>query len=395
MSFVKTISNIKGSVKLEIEGYYIERFINICMNESIDIWNLQRESNIEMSLKCHLKDYKRIVKILKKVKCKMKVVEKNGIPFIINKYKKRKIFILLLILTILGIIISSGYIWNVEIDIENDLELENIENDLKDSGLIIGILKNNLDKDKVINEIRLKRDDVAWIGIEIVGTNAIVKLVKAEEKPEIVDTSKYSNIISEVTGNIEKINVQSGTANVKEGDTIKEGDVLVNGWMEGKYTGIRYVNAIAEIEARVWYTEHINIPYIVQENIETGNIEELYSIKINNFQINFHKGVSKFEIYDTMYLEKKLKLFSDFYLPISVVKQQNKEIEQQEKIYTKQEAIDLGIEEIEKKFEEQNQEEPNVINKVIDIHENQTSVDIFITYEVIENIGINKEIVLE
>ena len=43
---------------------------------------------------------------------------------------------------------------------------------------------------------------------------------------------------------------------MKVGDTINKGDILINGWMEGKYTGIRYVHAKGEIEAKVWYTKN-------------------------------------------------------------------------------------------------------------------------------------------
>src|SRR5699024_11537708 len=63
------------------------------------------------------------------------------------------------------------------------------------------------------------------------------------------------------------------------------------------------------------------------------NIEDLYSIKFNNFKINFHKGVSKFEIYDTIETEHKFKIFSDFYLPISIIKTTNKEVEEIRKMY--------------------------------------------------------------
>ena len=76
---------------------------------------------------------------------------------------------------------------------------------------------------------------------------------------DVVDEDEYCNIVSDKNGVITKINAQSGTANVKVGDTISEGDILINGWMEGKYTGVRYVHAKGEIEARVWYTKNKTI----------------------------------------------------------------------------------------------------------------------------------------
>ena len=42
-----------------------------------------------------------------------------------------------------------------------------------------------------INKIRLSRDDVAWIGITVKGTNAIVKVKEADKAPNILDENKY------------------------------------------------------------------------------------------------------------------------------------------------------------------------------------------------------------
>ena len=39
---------IFGYVRVEVEGYYIERFINICQNKKILIWNLKREKGVKL-----------------------------------------------------------------------------------------------------------------------------------------------------------------------------------------------------------------------------------------------------------------------------------------------------------------------------------------------------------
>ena len=201
-----------------------------------------------------------------------------------------------MILLIFLIGISSNFVWNVDIREEKGHEIENIRQDVANAGLKIGELKAKVNTKEIINQIRLKRKDIAWIGIELKGTNAIVKIVKADEKPDIIDESDYCSIVSDKAGVITKINAQTGTANVKVGDTVNNGDVLINGWMEGKYTGIRYVHAKGEVEAKVWHTKSKKVLYNSTERKETGEIENKYSIKFDKFQINFNKRVSKFKI---------------------------------------------------------------------------------------------------
>lgn len=116
-----------------------------------------------------------------------------------------------------------------------------------------------------------------------------------------------------------------------------------------------------EVEAKVYYKESEKISYHQEITRETGNEENKYQIKFNNFQINFYKTLSNFKIYDTIYTEKNLKIFSNFYLPISVVKVTNKEQEKEEKDYSKEEAIDIGIEELSKKIEENIEQKENIL----------------------------------
>ena len=382
-----------GYLRVSVQGYYIERFINICRNEKITIWNLKRNKEIELLLNVRIGEFKKICKISKKTGCKIKIKNKKGLPFLLNRYKKRKIFLILLIMLVILIGVSSNFVWNVEIVEENGQKLENIEKDIEEAGLQVGKLKSKIDTKELINKIRLKRDDVAWIGIELKGTNAIVKLVKADQKPEIIDESEYCSIVSNKTGIITKINAQTGTANVKVGDTVKEGDVLINGWMEGKFTGVRYVHAKGEIEAKVWYTKSKKIPYNTTQIEETGNEETKYSIKIHNFEINLSKKLSKFKIYDTIEEENKIKLFSDFYLPISIVKTTYKEQEEKPKKYNIEEAKRLGIEELEKELEEEIADKNEIVNKNINAYEQEDGVEVYVTYEVLENIGTNEKIV--
>ena len=111
---------------------------------------------------------------------------------------------------------------------EDGKNIENLEQDLEENGLKVGELKSKVDTKGIINKIRLKRADIAWMGIELKGTNAIVKVIKADEKPEIINEEDYCNIVSNKVGVITKINAQNGTANVKVGDTVNVGTTLIN-----------------------------------------------------------------------------------------------------------------------------------------------------------------------
>lgn len=354
---------ILGYVKITVEGYYIERFINICTTNKILIWNLKREKGVKLHLNIGIKDFYRAVKVAKKLKCKIKIEKKRGIPFLINKYRKRKIFLISLILIIMTLYISSNFVWNIEIHIEENAQLENLEQDIKEAGLEIGMSKGKVNTQEIVNKIRLKRNDVSWIGISLKGTNAIVKAVKAKEAPEIIDEKDYCDIVAKKGGTITQIIAQNGTAQVKVGDQVQEGQILIQGIMEGKYTGIRYVHSLGEVKAIVQYTQTGQFPLKEEQKIKTGNKENKYGIKFNNFQINFYKTLSKFKIYDTIEEEKKFKIFSNLYLPISVIKLTNEELENFSKEYTIEEVTEKGTKQLDEKIEAEIEEKENILRK--------------------------------
>ena len=60
---------------------------------------------------------------------------------------------------------------------------------------------------------------------------------------------------------------------VNIGDEVEENQILIAGQMEGKYTGIRNVHSLGEVEAIVKYSKTEKIPLKTIEKVATGNNE--------------------------------------------------------------------------------------------------------------------------
>ena len=72
--FIKILlSYLIGYLVIEIEGYYIERYINICRNQGIAIWHLKRQEDIKLIFRARIQDFRELIKIAKKTKCKLKI----------------------------------------------------------------------------------------------------------------------------------------------------------------------------------------------------------------------------------------------------------------------------------------------------------------------------------
>ena len=356
------------------------------------LWNLKRENSIVLRASIHISDFKLLKRICKDTRCKVKIEKKKGFPFVIKKYKKRKVFIGLLIAIIFIIIGLSNFIWNIEVEGLETISKQDILNLAETEGLAVGKFKGKIDTKEVINKIRLERDDIAWVGIDVKGTNAIIKVVEADKKPEIVDEDDYCNIVADKDAIIRKVSAQNGTPLVKEGDVVKKGDIIIEGVFRGKYTGDRYVHAQGEVQAEVWYTSTQRVELQEVQKKETGEQETKYSVKLNNFHINFHKSIPKFEKYDTIETGKKLKLFSNFYLPIELVEYTYKEYEEVVVIHSIEEAKQIGIDRAEEELSEELKDK-EILDTQINTKSENGAIIVEVTYEVKEEIGVEEKIV--
>lgn len=211
MIFIILLKYIFGYVNISVEGYYIERFINTCISKSILIWNVKREKSTYMHANVGINDYKKLKQVAKKTKCKIKINDKKGLPFIMNKYRKRKIFFIFLIIILLTMYGTSKFVWNIEIEGNSEISKEEIIENLSEYGLKVGTLKSKINTQEIINQIRLERDDIAWMNIDLSGTNVIVKIVETTKKPDIIDTTEYCNIVANKKAQITKITATTGT----------------------------------------------------------------------------------------------------------------------------------------------------------------------------------------
>ena len=83
---------MKGFLRIRVSGFSPERFMNLCCNHGIMLWEIfpckeYYEMNISLS------QFYRLKPILRKTKTKVHIIKKNGFPFVLARWKKRKIFL--------------------------------------------------------------------------------------------------------------------------------------------------------------------------------------------------------------------------------------------------------------------------------------------------------------
>jgi len=309
MGLSSELKNMVGVATVQIEGFFTERFINLCRINNIKIWNIKNIVKGVVRFNINIYDFKKIRKIAKKTKCKVCVKNKKGLYFKFFKYRKRKIVLLLVALAIFVSIASSTFIWNIDIDGNSYISTDELRKALKESGIFIGSCKIGIDKKEVVNNVRVNVPDISWAGFEFDGTKAVLKVVektKLNEKDK--QNTNIGNIIVEKSGIITKIVPENGTAVFKPGSFVEAGTVVIEGVIYSKYIDPIKVPAkgIVKINSEYTFKKEYNYDEIIKS--KNGVVKYTIGVSINSKE-NMLNYLNKGKKYDITKSSKAINLF--------------------------------------------------------------------------------------
>lgn len=387
MSMLNNIKEMYGTVTVQIEGFFTERFINLCKINNIKIWNITTVVKGVVRFNINISDFKYLRKFAKKTKCKITIKDKRGIYFKLFKYRKRKIFFLLFLLLLFFSIFLSTFILRIDVEGNDKIESKQVIEALKNSGLYIGKNKLFFNKKETINLLRLNLPDVSWTGIDINGTNATVKIVEKVRLDENnVQNSTNGDIVASKEGIITKIVAENGTAKFKTGSYINKNDVAIEGKIYSMFMPTQSVPAKGIVQIESHYVYNNKYTYVVNEKEYTN--KKLYTIGISiNSKENMLNYLNKNKKYDITKNSKKIVIFGK---EISFDIYKCLEYNDISKKYSKDDLILIAKENGKKYLNDAVLKEcinGKLVDEKMDVEDNDDGINVKITYTVNEEVG--------
>lgn len=322
--------------KVEIDEKYLYRLLN--NSGEIRIRNI-----VLYDGKCSfIIDYSngvRLRELLKKLNIEILSWEDQGIYTAIINFAAIKTLIGVSMIFILLMLINSLFIWNISVDGNYSYSDRQIISFVHKNKITEGSTKVKIDCDKLEKEIRKKFDDISWVCAEIKGTNLIVHVKENYITDISVTEDKPYDIVANHDAVIESILVRSGKAMVKAGDSVKKGDILISGMVDvldesGTKIFSKFYNSDGDIIGKTVY-DYKDVEKINYTKKITKNKKTIYLPSILNYKwIKLKKKNNS----DLIYSEKKLKMFGNYYLPISIQKYTTVNYINEKATYSKEQA---------------------------------------------------------
>ena len=117
---------------------------------------------------------------------------------------------------------TSQFVTDIYIQVPEGIKKEDIRKELYNAGLKPGVYKKNIDRKSIRDKVMLEFDEVAYVSINVKGTNIFVTVTKKAESLKSNDDSNYCNVIAQKNGIIEKVIPRSGKALVDQGKLYKK-----------------------------------------------------------------------------------------------------------------------------------------------------------------------------
>lgn len=347
---------LSGYVCVELTGYATERFLNLCTNHDINLWNMDHKEDTYIFC-MSLEDFRKIRPMVKKTRTKIRITKRCGLPFFLYRYRKRKMFLLGLLLCVGIVYAFSCYVWNIEICGNSTLSDDTVYRYLESEKIRIGTAKGKVDCEKLEAKIRQHFSNVIWTSVRLEGTKLTVDVKEnlitqePQEKQE-TETEEAQDLVADKDAVILSIVTRNGTPKVKAGDKVKKGKALVLGRIDiyndaKEIAGYQYCKADADIVAQTSYPYRYEVPTLVQKKAYTGKEKKRYSFWYRNKYIGLYQSGISYRFYDKESEKEQLCVMENFYLPFYIQTDIYREYQMKNHKIDKKEAKKMAADNLE------------------------------------------------
>ena len=295
----KWVNLLRGTVVVTGRGNFPERLVNLCAQHRITFWGVDWREEGVVTFSILRQDLKRVDRLAGQAGCTLERGRGAGLPSFLGRFRKRYAFLVGFGLSLLCVAVLSNVIFRVQVEGNQTVPTAQILGELRRQGLRPGVYGPGLDTNQLAQEALLELDGLSWMTVNLYGTRAQVIVREVVEKPELIEDEGCCDFIATADGLIVEMETLSGQAQVKKGDTVAVGDVLISGTVAMKppaYSDYptRYyqTRAMGKVTARTWRTLEGKIPLTTWVKDYTGEEKQRASLVFFGYSLDFYRNSS-------------------------------------------------------------------------------------------------------
>lgn len=314
---------VRGWLCVRFYGNNVSRFLNLCTRHGIVLWNVCSQDSDCLETGLYVKDLYNLKPILRKTKVHFRITERKGLPFLVYRYRKRKVFAGVIVCVAVVMILLSTKIWRIEVLGNSSISEETVLEYLASHDITYGTSRSEIDNDALELSLRQDFEPIIWASVYEKGTKLVVHVQEKIASDRIVLQKEDSpiDLVAKKDATVKSIITRKGIGLVKAGDTVKKGDILVAGKQEilddsGEVKEYYYETADADVIGIVNYDYEDWIEEKTVEKAKTGQKHTRFFVRLMDYQMTTPALHVEYEYSAQVEQNRQLCLMDSFYLPV-------------------------------------------------------------------------------
>lgn len=341
---MKWIRLMGGVVTIRVRGAELERFLNACMRDGIQLRCIRRREIDELTAQLSVRDFFRLRGSLRRAHCHIHVLKRHGAPFLLRSLRGRYALWTSALLLCAVMYILSSRIWVIETSFPEGVDGYAVMRELESLGIRAGTPVNSVDRQAVKLHMMEKFDFLSFFSVNFEGNCMQVETGAADTKPEQPDADTITSVVAVKSGLLTRLDTWRGEAVAKAGDVVVAGDLLVDAMVQptAELGRPRLVSASADAWARTWQKGERILARQYQIKRYTGEVHTRYALIIGKTRINLYSDSSiSVDSCDKIETIQPFRLSGTVRLPVSLVTQTLRFYTEEERVYSEDEAKQL------------------------------------------------------
>ncbi|MEG2698109.1 MAG: sporulation protein YqfD [Ruthenibacterium sp.] len=272
----RLLGALMGRVTFEVQGGRGERFLNACVQNGVPVQHILA-TELGFTAEVPLRYYLRLHRLARAQRCRMRVQRKQGVYFALRAYRGRWGILAGLILAAVLLTVCPRMIWTVQFYDFTPQEQTLLRKQLYDCGVCEGSMPSTEELISLQQSLFLQNTVYSWVKLNFVNGKLVAEKVDAVPPPAFESVTPAS-IVALCDGIIERMEVDGGFIERKEGQSVAKGDVIVSAVGVGRTGKLYTQRANARVYASVERTYETIQPRSATLNVLQTQAADVYAI---------------------------------------------------------------------------------------------------------------------
>ena len=346
------VLGFRGTAVLRITGACPEDLLCRLADLGIRFRDYRKQDVLTAQLRIPLEHLEDARAAAGRAMCDLEVLEVDGLLPTLAAMRLRLVLPLVLALLLGFTWWLQGHILFFRVTGNETVPAEEILEGLEQCGVRFFTPWDSLNPNRLKHQMLSRLPELGFVTVNQRGCVAEVEVRPREEKPVLTGNAGPANILAQQAGLITRVVVTGGTAQVRPGELVTRGQLLISGVTDLDQT-VMLSRAEGEIYARTWERIEAMTPENLAKKHLTGRKTTVYGLTLGKKTIKFCKtsGIS-YRNYDKMTSVKPLTLPGGYQLPLSLNVTVFREYEPQTAVLSRQQAKQLLTAAVQRQLQE-------------------------------------------